>query len=241
MDAATAVVLVHGVGAGPASLAPLADRLVAAGMRPVVVHRAGYGRAADRPPAPIGVQVDGLAGLCTGVRPAAVVGVSGGATLALLLAVRLAGAVPVVAHEPLVGPLAPALHERVARAVAGFGDPPTPCEAVRFVRRLVGAATWDALPAAERRFVADHPSLIATEARRFADVAPAAADLAAVAPFVTTVGAASGPERRAAAGVLARLSGARVETVPGAAHLAHVDAPDAFAATVLAASSGGTP
>jgi len=55
------------------------------------------------------------------------------------------------------------------------------------------------------------------------------------------VGAASGPERRQAAAVLAERAGVRVVAVAGAAHLAPVDAPDAFAAAVLAALPARSP
>jgi pimeloyl-ACP methyl ester carboxylesterase len=42
-----AVVLVHGVGLGPGTFAPVAGLLADAGRTPVVVHRPGYGRAAS--------------------------------------------------------------------------------------------------------------------------------------------------------------------------------------------------
>jgi pimeloyl-ACP methyl ester carboxylesterase len=250
-----AIVLVHGVGVGPAVFAPLAELLAAAGYRAVVVHRPGYGDAAGQAPLSLPDQVDLLADLLDGLSSprtpgaAGVVGVSGGATLALLLASRVAGSgltpVPVVAHEPLLGPLAAALHHRVRRAVSALGAPGQPVRPVAttgFVRRLVGEASWGRLPAAERASVADRPDLVAAEARAFAELAPTGSELARLrptSPLVTTVGALSGPERRSAATVLSSLTRARVETVPGAGHLAHVDAPEAFAAVALAALGAG--
>lgn len=235
-----AVVLVHGVGVGPGSLRELSRLVGEAGYRAVVVHRPGYGDAADVPPAPVDEQVEQLAGLVSRTRPAAVIGVSGGATLAVLLAVRLASSgsppVPILAHEPLIGPLAPALHGRVARAVAALPEPATAAAATGFLRGLVGDDTWSRLDPAERRFAAARPDVVATEARRFAAVAPSAAELVAVrrrGSLTTTIGSRGGPGRRGAAGVLRSLAGAAVTVVPGAGHLAHVDAPEAFATIAL--------
>lgn len=145
----------------------------------------------------------------------------------------------IVAHEPLVGPLAPDLHRRVTRAVGelalGTG---------RFVRHLVGEATWAQLDPEARATTVRRPDLVDAEARAFAAVAPTPGDLAAVrlaGGLVTSVGEGSGPERHRAAAALARLSGCRVEVVAGAGHLAHVDAPDAFADAVLAAEPAPAP
>ena len=235
------VIVVHGVGVGPSAFGPLAGRLTRAGYRVALVHRPGYGLATGDPFTTLADQVDDLVGvvdrLGRSAPGVALVGVSGGATLALLVAVERARAgapaVPVVAHEPLVGPLAPALHRRVARSVADLGH-----GAGRFVRQLVGDATWSLLDDAARATVIHRPALVADEARAFARLSPTPDDLTAVrraGQLVTTVGDRSGPERHLAAGVLASLAGARVAVVGGAGHLAHVEAPDAFAATVVAA------
>ncbi len=251
-----AVVLVHGVGVGPDTFAALADAVVAGGHRAVVVHRPGYGLASAPAAVSLADQVTALAALVDALTSGAdadgarggvagVIGVSGGATLALLLALRLAaegvGVVPIVAHEPLLGPLAPALHHRVRRAVSALGAagrPVRPAATTGFVRRLAGEATWARLPASERDAVTERSALVAEEARAFAEVAPTATDLARLRPVTgvtTTVGAASGPERRSAATVLASLARVPVASVPGAGHLPQVDAPAAFAAVALAA------
>jgi pimeloyl-ACP methyl ester carboxylesterase len=249
-----AVLLLHGVGIGPASFAPLASLVAGAGFRAVVVHRPGYGAAAAQGFLPPLDQVGLLASLVGDHSEdplAGVVGVSGGATLALLLAARLAATddmlVPVVAHEPLLGPLAAALHHRVRRAVSALGPagrPAPPIATTGFVRRLAGEATWGRLPASERAEVDANSALIAAEARAFADLALTGADLARLrpsSPLVTTVGSSSGGERRSAATVLASLARARALTVPDAGHLAHVDAPAAFAAVALAALGASQP
>ena len=234
MTLAPSMLLVHGVGVGPSAFAPLERRLIAQGLSVVVVHRPGYGRAAERAFRGVDAQVADLVTAVERLRAegpvAGLVGVSGGATLALLAAVELTVPVPVVAHEPLVGPLAPLLHTRVARAVAELDD-----GAERFVRHLVGEATWAGLDDADRATVVERPELVAAEARAFAAVTPTAEDLATIGRrLTTTVGARSGPERREAAAVLASLAGAGADvvTVDGAGHLAHVDAPDAFAAVI---------
>jgi alpha-beta hydrolase superfamily lysophospholipase len=251
-----AVVLVHGIGIGPATFEPVADRLAAAGYRAVIVHRPGYGDAAGQGPRPAAAQLDLLWGLLGGGacrRPAALVGVGAGATLALLLAVRLSAAAaasdvdghaaapfPVVAHEPLLGPVAPAAHHRMRRAVSALGRPggtPSPVATTGFVRRRAGDAAWARLPEDERAAVVARAALVTAEARAFVELAPSAADLARLRPWpvVATVGAASGQEPRAAAAVLSSLTRARVEALPGAAHLPQVDAPGALADVALRA------
>lgn len=233
------VLLVHGVGVGPTAFGPVADRLAGAGHRVGVVHRPGYGLAAGHLLTPLDTQVAALSRLVDTLATAVLAGVSGGATLALLAAVARARAgsragVTVVCHEPLVGPLAPDLHRRVTRAAGELG-----LGSQRFVRRLVGEATWSTLDDDTRATTVRRPDLVAAEARAFARVAPTPGDLAAVrlaGGLVTTVGERSGPERHRAAAALARLSGSRVEVVAGSGHLAQVDAPDAFAATILAAA-----
>jgi pimeloyl-ACP methyl ester carboxylesterase len=238
------VLLVHGVGVGPAPLGPVALGLAGAGYRAVVVHRPGYGRASDRPLTTLADQVDGLAGRAASPGVAGVVGVSGGATLALLLAMRPGGGhLAVVAHEPLLGPLAPALHHRVRRAVSTLGrTAASEAAATAFVRRLVGEATWSRLPAQDLDDVAARAGPITAEALAFAEVAATPDDLSGLrrhGRLTTTVGATSGAERRSAAEVLRSLAGARVAEVPGAGHLAHVDAPDAFTAAVVTALAAG--
>jgi 3-oxoadipate enol-lactonase len=235
------VLLVHGVGVGPAPLSGVARGLADAGYRAVVVHRPGYGRASDQPLTTLADQVAGLAERAASPGVAGVVGVSGGATLALLLAMRLGGgATPaVVAHEPLLGPLAPALHHRVRRATSTLGrTAASEAAATAFVRRLVGEATWSRLPAQDIDDVSARAERVTAEALAFAEVAATPDDLSGLrrhGRLTTTVGATSGAERRSAAEVLRSLAGARVAEVPGAGHLAHVDAPDAFTAVVAAA------
>ena len=173
-----------------------------------------------------------------GAAPVTIVGVSGGATIALAAAIALAeGFVPdrpvaaIIAHEPLLGPLAPALHRRVGTAAASLGaGAPEPASVSRFVSGLVGADTWAALPARTRAFATDRSPTVAADVERFAAYEPTADQVASIDDrLVTTIGERSGPERLQAATALAEIGGVRIEQVTGADHLANWQAPDALA------------
>ena len=200
-----------------------------------MVTRPGYA-AGDPHPAVIDLDAQAAA-LLTAVGPdATLVGVSGGATLILQALLPRAGQCrAAMVHEPLLGPLVPALHARVAEAVIALSAAQDPAGAQAFVRGLVGDASWDALPASWRQQVAARARVVVAEAQAFAAFAPSADDLEGMraAGLVTTVGARSWPARADAAAVLRRHAGARVVPLPDAGHLAHVDAPAAFAAAVL--------
>ena len=104
------IVLLHGVGVGPESFASVAELLE--DRHPVVAleRPAGPGGAALDLPDQADLLARSLDDLGAPVR---LVGVSGGATLGLCLALRHPDAVEaLLLHEPLVGPLAPALDRR---------------------------------------------------------------------------------------------------------------------------------
>jgi pimeloyl-ACP methyl ester carboxylesterase len=228
------VVLLHGVGVGPESFAHVAE-LLADRHRVVVLERpTGPGGTA----LPLTAQADQLARRLpeVGADGAQLVGVSGGATLGLCLAIRHPEAVgALVLHEPLIGTLAPELYQRfqVAAARAATGEP----EAMEVVRAVMGDATWAALgpdgQAASEALAFRWRGEIAA----FAAFDPRIADLVALAsrPVTVTVGSRSGAERWAAAEVLRRWCGAQLVEVPGAGNAAQLDAPEAFADLVAAA------
>ena len=253
------VVLVHGVGLGPETFAALAEDL-ATGATVVTVRRPGYGRPRPGPSAAPGVgaptvdldqQVTDLADLVEGLglAPAVLVGVSGGATLGLLACLArpdLFGAA--ILHEPLVGPLAPALHERLLDRAAALAADPDPVAPQRFVAGLVGDATWQRLPSAWRGDVARVAPVVRAEVPAFCRVAPTVDELVArrgrPPVLVTTVGGSSGTARRQAAGVLVDRAGARAHTLAGVGHLAQVEAPAVLARHVrhlLPAPVGSAP
>ena len=235
------VVLLHGVGVGPESFAQVAE-LLTQDHRVLVLERPV---GPDGSALPLTQQADLLAQTLPelGAVGARIVGVSGGATVGLCLAIHHPQVVGgLVLHEPLVGSLAPELHQRfqLAAATAAEGEP----QAMDVVRAVMGDATWDAL-APEARAVSE--SLVDRwrgEIGEFAAFDPSVADLAALAPLalLVTIGGRSGPERWAAAEVLRRWSGADLVEVPGAGNAVQLDAPEAFAeliSTWQTVSTGG--
>lgn len=219
------VVLLHGVGLGPRSFGPLVERLVD-DHRVVVVERPVGGA--------VEAQADAVAHVLRSVGgPACFVGVSGGATIGLALAMRHGEvASSWLLHEPLVGRLAPGLHERFvasAQRAASSDD-----EAVAVVRAVMGERTWSSLDDEARAEVVAGASRWRLEIGAFAAFEPSARQLRRLAPvaLVASVGAESDPDRRACAAVLHDLVGAEVALVPGAGNAAHLDAPDALATLV---------
>ena len=133
------VVLVHGVGIGAWAFAEVAAALaaaLAADHRVLVPHRWGYGSdgAVEVPrSASVAEQVDDLLELLVGrgIGEATFVGVSGGTTLVLALALAAPATVrAAVVHEPVIGPLAPELHSVLRAAPPAWRRPapdPTAC------------------------------------------------------------------------------------------------------------------
>lgn len=160
------------------------------------------------------------------------VGVSGGATLALAAGLAdppwLRG---ILTHEPLVGPLVPDLHRRILAAVDDFRERGVD-HVDPFLTALYGEGWSDALPDA-RQWVERHRATIVEEVGQFASFQPTLDALAAIGiPHVTSVGERSADERFQVASLLARC-GARVRVMPDAAHLVPVENPQAFAASVV--------
>ncbi len=225
---AVPVVLIHGVGFGPDSMATVARTLEA--FAPVVVlARRGYGARAVLAPAPsIDEHVaDVIAVLdSVGASRAVVAGVSGGATIALALALahpqRLVAA---IAHEPAVGSLAPDLLEAIGAALATGGG-------AGLCRALAGEDTWDGLTAETVQGLADSDALIRADAAAFVAFEPALGEPSTPQPLVCTVGARSGALRRRVAHTLSRRTGAPLVTIAGCAHLPQYDAPETFATLI---------
>lgn len=236
------MVLVHGVGFGPALFDPLAGRL--ADTHCVIVPaRRGYSSAVTHAPdgeLALGTHVADLLDLLDGlgIDRAFVVGVSGGASIVTALALKApARIVGAIAHEPLVGSLTPQIHTRIRRMAAAMrrtGD----TEA--FGRALAGPDTWSRMAPGDREGPTRWAAAVRAEAPGFLAFEPTADQLSVLSAvrFVTTVGERSGPERHAAAASLRRATHVRVRTVTGAGHLAHVDAPDAFAALIAEVARG---
>lgn len=222
------IVLLHGVGFGPGTMTAVTAAVPGSVVVPRPPVRGDLWSHAEDVASVIASSVGGD-------RPYVVAGVSGGATLALALAVVTGGAVAgVVAHEPLLGAHAPALWSAVTtghrRLAAGALDP------AGWYAGLVGADAWAMLDADVRAAVLHrHPDLLA-EITPFVTWDPSLDQLGPLAsvPIRTTVGHRSPAARHEAATALADLTGATVEVLPGCGHLAQLDAPRAFAASINA-------
>lgn len=217
--------------------------------------RRGYARSlAAGPPVSFDQQVDDLAALLDG-RPAVLAGHSFGGLICLALAERrpeLVRAV-VVYEAPMAwtpwwpggrpgdrpngrgagdaGAAGPGAGDAGA---VGPGDRDGPDAAEWFLRRMLGDAVWERLPAgmrAERR--AEGPTLVA-EMRSVRPPAPAPFDPRAVTvPVVVAHGTETRAHHRRAARELAeRLPRGELRVVEGATHGAHLTHPDDFAGLV---------
>lgn len=232
---ATPVALVHGVGFGPSTFAPVARELRRAG--PVVmVERRGYGTRADlAPPERVEDHVDDLVAALdgAGIERAVVAGCSGGATIALAAALTVPDrVVAAVAHEPAVGSLGPELMALIEKSVQTGG--------MALVRALAGPATWSRLTSGELAELEACAAIVADDARAYLAWEPPLDRVAEAAPIVCTVGRHSGPMRHTIAGVVRERIGARVVVVEDCGHLVQLDAPAAFAAIISAAGVAST-
>jgi pimeloyl-ACP methyl ester carboxylesterase len=233
------VVLVHGVGVGPWSYEALA-RDLATDHRVVVAHRRGYGRSTALPPASsLEAQVDDLLELTDG--PTAFIGVSGGATLTLALALGHPHAVSAaVVHEPVIGPLAPELHAELQAAAGRLSSSTGAGGTVEFMRALVGVRTWAGFDRSAAGDVVARAAVVRHEVPHFLDFSPTSTELAGLAwvPLVSTVGERSRPSRHLAAAAVAAGTGGVPRVLPGVGHLAQIEAPAALSASLRAAEHG---
>jgi pimeloyl-ACP methyl ester carboxylesterase len=239
-DVGPAIVLVHGApdrsGTFKAVLDDLADRRV------VVYDRRGYGRSGDVTPA--SAMLDHANDLLTIVReldpPRVVVAHSFGSNPTMLAAtIDPESFAAVGVWEPPMPWVEwwPDTTKRYNRAIAAGADPAAMIETM--YRRLLGDATWEALPAAAR-------------ARRRAEGAAFQLDMASelTAPFLVeevTVpvlvgyGTATSPEHvRGALWLAEQLPDARLHGVEDAGHFAPRTHPGAYAAFVRAAAALGS-
>jgi 3-oxoadipate enol-lactonase len=233
------VILLHGVGFDGRVFDPLVPRL--APTRTVVIPtRRGYGAELSTPAGSLADQIEDLVALADRLvlDRVELVGVSGGATLALLAGITHPDRFHrIIAHEPLVGPRAGHLHrsmaekaDLLARTPAGTPDPGVR----RFVRDLVGPVTWGRLDPALRHDLDRVAATVRAEVPLFAGFDPTDRTLSRLRglDLLITVGSRSSLARQRAAGILAMVSGGSVRVVPDCDHLASIDAPDHLAAAV---------
>jgi pimeloyl-ACP methyl ester carboxylesterase len=179
-------------------------------------------------------QVADLRRIVDELGPAAVVGIDGGGTVALALAMGgPPGLGTVVVHEPLVGPLAPALHAAACEMrdrllhEEGYGG-------AGFVAELAGVRTWNRIDPRHRAEIALLGPDITADIVRLCEFAPTRPELAAAraARLVVSHGRRSGVARRSPSLVLARHAGASVVQISECGHLPQLDNPAGLAAVV---------
>jgi 3-oxoadipate enol-lactonase len=233
------VVLLHGVGFDGRVFDPLVPRL--APSRTVVVPtRQGYGPGQPMPAGSLIDQVEDLVAVADrlALDRVELVGVSGGATLALLAGITHPDRFyRIVAHEPLIGPRAGHLHHAMAEKADLLARTPigTPDAGVRrFMRDLVGPVTWGRIDPVLRHDLDRVAPVVRAEVPHFAAFDPTDRTLARLRglDLLITVGSRSSLARQRAAGVLAMVSGGSVRVLPDCDHQAPIDAPDHLAAAV---------
>ena len=239
------VVLVHGVGIGAWAFAELAAAL-ATDHRVLVPHRRGYGPDAEDVKVPesatVGEQVEELLALLTDRRiaEATFVGVSGGATLVLALAMAEPQvARSAVVHEPVIGPLAPELYAVLQGAAARLALSGDGRRGVRdFMAGLVGEERLAALAPSRIEAIVRRSDVVRAEVPEFIAFAPTPVDLARLSDvaLVASVGSLSPEPRQQAAAVLSQRAGARLEVLHGVRHLPQLEAPEAFEKVIRAAA-----
>jgi pimeloyl-ACP methyl ester carboxylesterase len=233
------VVLLHPAGFG----APILDEvaaLLAADVEVIVPERRGYGASAGLAPSPsVEDTADDLAALLDqlGLDQVTVVGVSAGATLTLAFALRHPDrTAAALSHEPLLGPIAPTLHEIVmGRIVALLEDTDDEATDVSvFMSELVGTPTWNRLDPSARDDVRHNAATTRREVALFPAFAVDGDQIGRLAArgVVSSIGVRSGPARQEVADVL-RAHGMAVREIDDAGHLPVVDAPATFADLVL--------
>ncbi len=230
MEHTTTTLFVHGVGMWPGLFTPLVER---SGGRSLCWVRPGY--CHTTPAANLEEQVDLLEDAIAESAPAVLVGVSGGATLALAAALRSPlGLEAIITHEPLLGPLAPALNAQVRAAGAALRAQPDAASVWDFLDGLYGFGAIEACAPEAQAFVQDHLQVIAHEVADFAEFAPERSALEAMrAPHLTTVGSRSSERRHQVAALLASVGASRT-VIADAGHLVLADAPVAFADAITA-------
>ncbi len=228
------VILVHGVGYGPATLSAAARAAAEAGVRVITPHRGGYGAsAAAAPAADLDGQVADLIAVldAAGAGRAVWAGVSGGATIALAAAIARPDRVAaLVLHEPALGTLAGILNSRLKDAAAAVAASADAGEAALELARALGGGGWAGVDAATREEIRAAGPAVRAEIPMFPAFAPTARQLSRLRAMtvVSSVGARSGAERREAGDVLMRLAGA-VPARPPSGHLVQLEAPTALA------------
>lgn len=237
------ILLVPPSGATASTWGAFADALADVG-RVITYDRRGYTRSGGETVRSASVHTQDAASVleALGAAPAAVVGTSAGATIALDLAVRRPELVRVVvAHEApwraLLHPTASGLGTlgRTLWLAARGRD----VEATEVLLRYVysyreGGSAWDAFPEAWRRTARQNGKSVVADLRATLGSYPSAATLATLTtPVVCTYGSRSRRYMRSITRSLAAsIPSATVREIDGAAHAVPYDAPRGFAQVI---------
>ena len=240
------VLLIPPSGATASTWGALTDELAQVG-RVIAYDRRGYSRSGGEVVHSASVHTaDAIALLeALSAAPAAVVGTSAGATIALDLAVRRPDLVrAIVIHEAAWRAL---LHPN-ASALGALGRMQWLAWRSRYaeaadvlLRRVYGyregGSTWDAFPEEWRRVARENGRSVVADLRNSLGSYPSAKDLATISsPVVCTYGSRSGNYMRATMRSLAgAIPASRLIEITGAAHAVPFDAPVAFAGIIAEA------
>jgi pimeloyl-ACP methyl ester carboxylesterase len=238
---APTAVVVHGSMDRAAGLLRLSRRLDAT-HRVIRYDRRGYGRSVDvGPPWTVDANIDDLeAVLAAASAPALVFGHSFGGNVALGLAARRPDLVAaVVVYETPLSWLDWWPGDSAGAAAMAADDPGDAAEA--FMRRLVGDAIWERLPASKRAERRAEGAAMVAELADLRRGAPWRGD-AIVAPVLALYGEHARPHHRAGVqGLVDMIPQCRVAMVPDAGHAGphtHADAVAAAMAQFALALSG---
>lgn len=198
-------------------------------------QRPGY--RATEPVSGFRSQVEYLAASVAELRPDVVVGISAGATLALALVMDDELGAPlarssVIAHEPFVGKLVPALDDAFRSWASQLGVDPDLSEINRFLDAIYGERHRSRFPP---EWLERNAITIADEIRMIPEFQPTETALASLTtierPVLVTVGERSDEMRHEVNDRLAAL-GLDTAEIPGSGHVLPMDQPDALVTLV---------
>ena len=247
------ILLIHPAGSTATTWGSMTEELALVG-RVITYDRRGYARSGGEPPRSIATHTADAAAILDELRtpPAAVVGTSAGAAIAVDLAVRRPDLVRVViAHEfpwrysrhvPSLSQLAALSRIGLLTLRGLYSDAAETLLRSAYSYRDGGTA-WDAFPEEWRRVGRENARAGLVDFRNSIGVYPSRADLATVdVPVVCTYGARS-PDSMVR---LTRLLAAAIPTatarrIEGAGHAAPFDAPAAFVQLIAGAIASAAP